>query len=145
MIWRPPRSTLFPYMTLFRSPPTGSAVRVRVYFTHGEECVLVGIREREDKAPIVARLFRRVQRRFPFCPELSPAQNHGPYVILIERRLYRRELDIEHLRNPQLVNRITTVLCRIAIQRASACRLGLAARRGRIPAGPCNKFFISEE
>src|SRR6266542_3519279 len=31
MIRRPPRSTLFPYTTLFRSPPTPSSLRVRVW------------------------------------------------------------------------------------------------------------------
>src|SRR2546427_1384301 len=30
MIRRPPRSTLFPYTTLFRSPPAGEAIAVRV-------------------------------------------------------------------------------------------------------------------
>src|SRR5256885_4918024 len=30
MIRRPPRSTLFPYTTLFRSPPTGHRVQARI-------------------------------------------------------------------------------------------------------------------
>src|SRR2546426_7405196 len=33
MIRRPPRSTLFPYTTLFRSPPAGAVERLVVEFT----------------------------------------------------------------------------------------------------------------
>src|SRR3989441_13163207 len=34
MIRRPPRSTLFPYTTLFRSHRTGDKVRTKTYYRH---------------------------------------------------------------------------------------------------------------
>src|SRR5258707_7181091 len=50
MIRRPPRSTLFPYTTLFRSPHPGAAVRDPGPAVPGVQPVVVG--EQDDKSHV---------------------------------------------------------------------------------------------
>src|SRR2546428_2164326 len=59
MIRRPPRSTLFPYTTLFRSPPAGGAItdfRTRINLFH---CVLNTF----CTVPVEISSFRAIWRR----------------------------------------------------------------------------------
>src|SRR5256885_2617958 len=62
MIRRPPRSTLFPYTTLFRSPPARQQA-----LAHGSDRWLGMSAEQRDKA----------RERFSHWRELPPQQRHA--------------------------------------------------------------------
>src|SRR3712207_7007285 len=66
MIRRPPRSTLFPYTTLFRSPPRGvpPARRRRLAVAHDADAAAVPrLDEPRPRPPGTRAALRRLQRR----------------------------------------------------------------------------------
>src|SRR3712207_7703540 len=74
MIRRPPRSTLFPYTTLFRSSPTGSATRRRPSSTSERRC-----RDVHGERPAPARRYTQggVQpRRAGRAPPGTRSEEH---------------------------------------------------------------------
>src|SRR2546427_1918895 len=85
MIRRPPRSTLFPYTTLFRSPPAGARRRVQ----HAAGVVAA----RDD--PLVQLLLepdlRRVVRSEEHTSELQ-SQSNLVCRLLLEKKKKKKEL-----------------------------------------------------
>src|SRR3712207_7790245 len=71
MIRRPPRSTLFPYTTLFRSVVAGGVVR--------QAAALFRVQDRERRAPSLEPLAQHAERRARVVLEDEEARGaHGP-------------------------------------------------------------------
>src|SRR5258708_4383394 len=84
MIRRPPRSTLFPYTTLFRSPQ-------QVFI--GKTAVRQAGRRRDEKRNVRPDRFSRIQRR----PQSRPAGRNS----LGQQRLFHRRFALVCLADPK--------------------------------------------
>src|SRR2546425_3896207 len=99
MIRRPPRSTLFPYTTLFRSPRPRQIACTRVVLpepSSPESPITAGAaRSRPSSSPNRLRSFarRRMVRRIPFGLELEElvAQHRGELEVQLLGRGLRSE------------------------------------------------------
>src|SRR5258708_26873965 len=67
MIRRPPRSTLFPYTTLFRSPPPSERILLHLSCAPGPACA------RKNQAPPPRAPARPRESRRRLCPWPHPA------------------------------------------------------------------------
>src|SRR5260370_10221718 len=99
MIRRPPRSTLFPYTTLFRSHPVGFAVKAdspRVRVTAHLDCG-------HKRRALLAQLLQKI-RSFPHTwrseEHTSELQSHLNLVcrLLLEKKKNRSSMHISHAR-----------------------------------------------
>src|SRR2546427_6606298 len=83
MIRRPPRSTLFPYTTLFRSGPREVLVEHEVlsHDAHGLDRVLVEFAHRGDRMPVAAQelAHRRARADLRQRAVLFRAQHHSTF------------------------------------------------------------------
>src|SRR5256884_9655674 len=84
MIRRPPRSTLFPYTTLFRSPSSGSAARLLFLEARGRPCACAQATALERRVCGRIRICRSCGGRLPsgrhrLAPRLSgnPRRRHA--------------------------------------------------------------------
>src|SRR2546429_7500843 len=75
MIRRPPRSTLFPYTTLFRSLVTGAARglgrAISLAFAHAGADVALGLREVNSHGGLVAEIASMGRRALPLQMEVA--------------------------------------------------------------------------
>src|SRR5688572_31467706 len=85
MIRRPPRSTLFPYTTLFRSPPLRGGLVTRPPGDQEPAQLLVVVRSEEhtselqSQSNLVCRLLlEKKKQTTPACPHYHPHFRHTP-------------------------------------------------------------------
>src|SRR3989449_4743257 len=94
MIRRPPRSTLFPYTTLFRSrPPVDALERIAgAVFAEREELLGVADRRRErDAARLVAARSRQLERSEEHTSELQ-SRLHLVCRLLLEKKKKKKNI-----------------------------------------------------
>src|SRR2546430_10499952 len=102
MIRRPPRSTLFPYTTLFRSHPRGSAQGIGPAHRSDDRSALVG-----DPAPGGCRSSQsRARRSEEHTSELQSQSN------LVCRLLLEKKKTILNVLTPRTKSRILTLALR---------------------------------
>src|SRR5438477_9769721 len=88
MIRRPPRSTLFPYTTLFRSPLQGRPSRLDfLKRRHEQSCTLVGSKVRRERPQLGARSAARSEEH------TSELQSHVNLVcrLLLEKKKKKKK------------------------------------------------------
>src|SRR5256886_16666184 len=77
MIRRPPRSTLFPYTTLFRSSAHGDVIVVRF-----ADDIVVGFQSKADAEQFRAELTERMRKfHLELHPEKTRLLEFGPFAI----------------------------------------------------------------
>src|SRR2546430_10934801 len=101
MIRRPPRSTLFPYTTLFRSPPPSLLARKAG-----------AIRMRENPIPSACVLRRRVPRSEEHTSELQ-SQSNLVCRLLLEKKKKRLTLSERQL---YILTQICRLVCSVLIE-----------------------------
>src|SRR5256885_6536832 len=100
MIRRPPRSTLFPYTTLFRSP--GRAMQI----------------PEDDFDYSTADCFNKIFRgHFPFALSSQHSLNATHYVLMLGTAQYRSEEHTSELQSP------CNLVCRLLLEKKKNTRL----------------------
>src|SRR3989454_7032129 len=92
MIRRPPRSTLFPYTTLFRSPVATQGVRLVVVVRVADVLVVVGqVHHREDRVAASVTCLEHANRSEEHTSELQSPCNLVCRLLLEKKKKHYSE------------------------------------------------------
>src|SRR5260221_4207648 len=100
MIWRPPRSTLFPYTTLFRSSPRGYARFCCLMIIHClknlDKVYLISCQKKARDQVDFIQIFQAMDRSEEHT---SGLQSHSDLVcrLLLEKKKNKPQNDVRHL------------------------------------------------
>src|SRR5687768_18122673 len=86
MLRRPPRSTLFPYTTLFRSPPLGIGLDVCPESSDG------GVPLIRDLVEVVPRVVQARQRRDRKSTRLNSSHGYISYAVFCLKKKKKKKL-----------------------------------------------------